>query len=401
LKKVLFVDDEPNILQGLQRMLRPLRQEWDMQFAQSGEEALRILDDDEYDVVITDMRMPVMNGAQLLEKVSQRRPNIVRIILSGQADQIEVLKSVGSSHQYLAKPCDAETLKATLARAGWLRNLLESRHLQFLTTSMKSLPSVPVLYFEIVKMLDDPNTSLRDIADRMSQDPGMTAKILQIVNSAYFGSAKNISSLLQAVSMIGLDSIKALTLSTHVFSHFEKKLLPGFSMISLWKHSMFCARLAEKIAREKRLSPILTDHTFTAALLHDVGILILATNLPDEYAPVLFNQLFPDITLAEAEEELMGASHSEVGAYLMGLWGLPDPIIQAIAYHHRPHDQLDRTVSPLAITHIANALVSETTPRDHYRPVQNLDTVFIDETNMSESLNAWRQYRDQIIREEN
>src|SRR5262245_37814840 len=100
MKKILFVDDEPNVLQGLERMLRSMRHEWEMQFAMSGPAALERLAEQTFDVIVSDMRMPGMTGAQLLTEVSQRHPHIVRIILSGQADQEDILRSVGPTHQY-------------------------------------------------------------------------------------------------------------------------------------------------------------------------------------------------------------------------------------------------------------------------------------------------------------
>lgn len=116
--KILFVDDEPMVLQGLQRVLRPLRNEWETAFANSGQEALEKLSQEPFDVIVTDMRMPGMDGGQLLTRVKERYPHMVRIILSGQADKTMVMKSVKPAHQYLAKPCDDATLRASLQRPG-------------------------------------------------------------------------------------------------------------------------------------------------------------------------------------------------------------------------------------------------------------------------------------------
>jgi len=142
-KRILFVDDEPNVLQGLQRMLRPLRDEWEMTFVSSGAEALQRLAQAPFDVIVSDMRMPNMDGAQLLTEVMQRHPEVIRIVLSGQANQEVVMKAVGPTHQYLAKPCDPESLKALVSQTSALRGLLTDATLKGLVASMKSLPSLP------------------------------------------------------------------------------------------------------------------------------------------------------------------------------------------------------------------------------------------------------------------
>src|SRR5581483_5953516 len=174
MKRILFVDDEPNILQGLQRMLRPMRHEWDIAFAQSGPEALKLLEQSPFDIVVSDMRMPRMNGAQFLAEVRDRHPQIVRIILTGQSDQEAILRAIGSTHQYLSKPCNADTLKSTVARACALRDLLASDALKKLVSKMTTLPSPSSLYCQMIAALEAPNTSLHQVAEIVAKDVGMT-----------------------------------------------------------------------------------------------------------------------------------------------------------------------------------------------------------------------------------
>ncbi|MFQ5753214.1 MAG: response regulator, partial [bacterium] len=219
-KRILFVDDEVNVLQGLQRMLRSMRNEWQMEFALCGQKALEIMSQTPFDMIVSDMRMPGMDGAELLNEVMQRYPDIVRIILSGQASKEEIIKSIGPTHQYLPKPCDAEKLKATIARAFAQHDLLKDRKLKELVSRMKSLPSLPSLYLELQKELQSLEVTMAKVGEIISKDVGMTAKILQLINSAYFGLPVHVSSAVHAAKLLGPEIIKSLVLSVQIFSMF-------------------------------------------------------------------------------------------------------------------------------------------------------------------------------------
>src|ERR1700722_3308226 len=182
-KRILFVDDEAMVLQGLQRMLRSMRAEWEMEFVESAEAALRLLAQKSFDVIVSDMRMPRMNGAELLAEVMKRHPTTVRLILSGYADKDLILQCVGSTHQYLAKPCDAESLKSTISRASNLESSLNSKRLKSLVCQMNHLPSIPTLYVQVIEKASRPDTLLEEIGAIISQDISMTAQILKLANS--------------------------------------------------------------------------------------------------------------------------------------------------------------------------------------------------------------------------
>ena len=168
--RVVFVDDEPYVLQALSRLLRPMHAEWQMEFAPSAPAALEILAQGPFDAVVTDMRMPGMDGAELLDEVKRRHPHVVRIVLSGQADQASVLRSLGSTHQYLSKPCDPETLKQTLVRACAVRMLLADDALKQVVSQLGSLPSLPTTYVALLDECRAPDASVIKVADAISQD---------------------------------------------------------------------------------------------------------------------------------------------------------------------------------------------------------------------------------------
>ena len=389
--KIIFVDDEQYVLDGLRRMLRTMSKDWDMAFATSGPEALKILDTEDFDVIVTDMRMPEMDGAQLLAEVNERHPDMVRIVLSGHSDEATIFRSLKLVHRCLAKPCDPEMLRSVVKRSCELHKLLASEQLQELASRLPGLPSVPALYLELVEALKSPNTSVKQVGEIISKDIAMTAKMLQLVNSAFFGLPRNISDPAAAASLIGLDNILALVLSVKLFTQHEGARVPGISIEDIWRHSMRTAGCAKAIARVERVSSSETDGAFFAAMLHDCGKILLINSLPTEYREALALAERDRTSLVEAERRVLGVTHSAVGAYLLGLWGLPDTIVEVVAYHHSPSMTAIDKFSILTAVHVANALeASESNPAsktlkerfdlDHLRTVAS-----------KEQLSAWNE----------
>jgi HD-like signal output (HDOD) protein len=336
LKRILFVDDEPLLLKGLQRMLRDMRSEWDMRFVTGAGEALECLEAEPFDAVISDLRMPVMDGTRLLDEVSRCYPMAIRIVLSGEMNPDVILKTVRSTHQHLHKPCDPVALKNTLSRAFALRDILHDRKMKQLVSRIESLPSPPGLYLQILEELQSPNASFKRIGDIVARDIGMTAKILQMVNSAFFGLCRHISNPQEAVGYLGLETVKALVLSAHIFSQFSPGKIAGFDLDRLWNHSLATGVFARTIAKTDQRTKGIGDAAFLAGILHDLGKLLLACNLPEAYQAVLDSAAAEDKrALWQAENEVFGISHAEIGAYLMALWGLEDAVVEAIALHHR------------------------------------------------------------------
>ncbi|MBN1593499.1 MAG: HDOD domain-containing protein [Candidatus Coatesbacteria bacterium] len=388
-RKIIFVDDEPNVIQGLRRMLHGMRGEWEMVFAGSGKEALGHLEQEKFDVIISDMRMPGMDGAQLLSEVRERYPNMVRIVLSGQSDEETVIRSIGPTHQYLSKPCDANTIKATVARACSLRDFLRDEKLQHCVASMKSVPSLPSLYVRLLEELRSPSPSIAKVGEVISSDVGMTAKILQLVNSAFFGINRHVSSPTQAVNFLGLETIKALVLSAQAFSQFEKEELPAHLTSNLWNHSVAAGSYAKTITRLEGASGEISDHAFLAGLLHDIGKLVLAVNFRDTYDEVLQLAETERVSLAVAESKLLGVTHAEVGGNLLGLWGLPNAIMEAVTFHHYSDGCPEESFTPLTAVYMANILQHEIEPRGS-ESEQHIDLDYLDRLGLTSRIDTWR-----------
>lgn len=389
MKTLLFVDDESRVLAGLQRQLRSMRNEWDMNFCESGAQALAFMADKPVDVVITDMMMPEMDGAELLMQICQRHPNTVRIVLSGHAEREAVLRLVGPAHQYLSKPCEAEELRAAVARAFTLRDLLANEQLKQLATRIKTLPTIPALYQQLTAELQKDDASIERVGEIISRDIGMTTKILQLVNSAFFGLPQPISSPAEAVMYLGIGTVRSLVLSLQVFSQFQAPPVAGFSLDVLADHCWLTAVMARRIARAEKSDNKLVDQCFLAGLVHDVGRIILAAGLPEQYARIWSAAGQHGVSLWEAERAEFGATHADLGGYLLGLWGLPNPIVEAVVFQHSPASCPVREFSPLTTVHVASAFAHEKNgvPGD----LISVDRNYLESIGRADRVEEWRE----------
>jgi len=362
MKRILIVDDLPEVLEAHFHLLSFAFPEWEVRKAGGGEEALALMAEQPFDVVISDMRMPGMNGAELLNEVMRLYPRTVRLILSAFADQDQVFRSIGSTHQYLTKPCDLRSLKTAILRAANLEEGLRNEKLQEMVSSLERVPSLPELYNQLVDKLQDPEIPMEAVAEVIAEDTEMTAKILDLVNSAYFAASRPISNPQEALNRLGLDTIKSLVLYIHAFTEFDVRKVEGLASEGLWHHSLSTATLARLVAREEMAGQKTIEDSFRAGLLHDTGRLVMACNYPETYSGMITQAKSRGVSLTVVEQETFGTTHARVGGYLLGLWGLPVPVIEAIALHHDPSESVDRSFSPLTVVHIANALVNELSP---------------------------------------
>jgi putative nucleotidyltransferase with HDIG domain len=322
-------------------MLTPVHKEWEIEFAVSGEEALNFMSKSRFNVIVSDMRMPKMDGIELLNIVMKRYPEIVRIILSGYSDREMIMRSVKSAHKFLVKPCSAETMKYTIERAYKLQDLLRSETLRKIVARIRKLPSLPKLYSLIVAEMQSEEASLKKVGYIISQDISMSAKILQLVNSAFFGLPQKIADPQQAAVYLGIDTLKALVLSIHVFSSFtEDSEFFWFSLADLQKRSIMVGRLARDIARAEKADAKVVEEALVSGILHDIGRLIML-KIPEQCRMIMDFIERTGCDLVEAEYAVMKASHAELGAYLLGLWGIPDNVVEAVAFHHNPSKLLE------------------------------------------------------------
>jgi len=388
-KRVLFVDDETALLDLYRLAFEKEENQWDFEFTDNGSTALEMMESAPFDVVVTDMRMPKMSGADLVLEVLKRHPQTSRLILSGYADQEQVARCIGATHQFIAKPVGLQLLRSTICRVCSLDDLLGDEKLRKLFTELRTVPSLPSLYFRINEALASPDTSIEAIAAIVQQDPGMTAKLLQLVNSAFFGISRTITNPVEAVQFLGVGRLRSLVLSLHVFSCFDESQLHGFSIEKVWSHSISTGLVAQRIARQEKVDRAMTDEIFVASVLHDIGKVMLASSMPDRYRDAVKLAAEKQISMVAAEREIFGASHCEVGAYLLGLWGLPGSIVEAIALHHEPERSGLPIFSPLSVVHAANFLEKTITdPKsDPHRKTVNTD--YLKAVGKADRLDDW------------
>jgi HD-like signal output (HDOD) protein len=379
--RILFVDDEAAILDGLRDLLRKERRRWEMVFAAGGPQALEVLARQPFDVVVSDIRMPGMDGAQLLSRVKEQYPSVARIVLTGHADRDAALRALPVAHQVLAKPCDAGALRVAIERTQALHRLLASREIRDIVGRLAVLPSVPRTYLELTEAARDPHAGLGDLAAIVQRDPAMSTKVLQLVNSAYFGARQKVTSIPQAVMHLGVELLKGLALSGHAFGTIGGDAIGGVSLEALQRHSLETAGLARRFVDDPRAA----EEAFTAGLVHDVGQIVMAMGLQDAYRGIRAASSASGRPLHDVERERVGVTHAEVGAYLLGVWGLPFSIIESVAYHHRPAALVEGPCATLAALHAADAFADAA---DRAEP--GIDLPFFERMGIAGRLAGWR-----------
>ncbi len=402
--KILFVDDDPDILALLRVKLSSMHHEWDMHFAEGGHQALNFLQQCPFDVIVSDLIMPGIGGIALLNSVMKYHPRTIRIVLSGASDEEIKLKSAGSSHQFLAKPINIAELKSTIVRTLTLRDQLGNKALKDLVAKTSSLPRLSSIYLELIKKIQSPDSKLSTIGTIISKDVGMTAKMLQLVNSAYFGLPTRVSSVQHAARLLGLQTIKALVLKHDVFSQFEHVDMGTFSLRALMEHSQIVGSFARLITKNESPQGSLVDDAFLSGMLHDVGKIVLAKNFPKQYGKARGLAKHSTTPLWQIEQEIFGACHADVGAYLLSLWRLPNSIVEAVAFHHQPRRCSHQRFSPLTAVHLANVLEERGT-KEHATiqklKAKKIDSEYSDALGLNEKIETWIEICDRAREDEN
>lgn len=377
--RVLFVDDDERVLDGLRRMLRMSHDGWELAFADSGPAALAALAEEPADVVVSDMRMPGMDGVALLTEIRHRHPGTIRIILSGHTELEAAYRSIPVAHQFLSKPCDPAVLRLAVSRASALQSRLRAPELQEMLGRIDALPSPPQSLVALNAMLADRHTGVGAIAGVIERDVAMAAKVLQLVNSAFFGLPRAITDLRQAVSYLGFVNLRNVVAMAGVFRAFPAEGQVAHLMAEVETHSACTAAVARELFAGVLDPPTLEELT-VGALLHDVGMLVLAAGIPDAIGALLDEgPAGPD--RCRAERERFGADHATVGASLLAVWGLPIPIVEAVAWHHEAESLPDPRLDAVHATHVADILASGDGP---------LDPAYVETLGITDLVAEWR-----------
>ena len=361
-KTILFVDDEPNVLSSVRRLLR--REGWNLLTAGSGREGLEVLAANPVDLVVSDMRMPEMDGAAFLRQVKECYPAVIRIVLTGYSERQAVTRAFAEAdlHEMISKPWDDDELREILRDALQQSASQEgaAHGLHQLINDIDTLPALPQVYAQVRAALKEAaEPSAESVARIILREPTMAARILRIANSAFFGQRRRIETLSRAIVVLGFDMVANLVLSTAVFQDLMDGGVPGFDHSALWRHSVGCG-LATRAIEEKRGGDIRRlEEAALAGLLHDLGKLIFARFMPDRFSNALVTAARQQAPLVEVEEGILGATHAAVGGYLADWWNLPAPIADALRWHHDPA-RSEHDVHLVIAVHLADVLAHRT-----------------------------------------
>jgi HD-like signal output (HDOD) protein len=332
-----------------------------------------------------------MDGAELLRQVRTLYPGVIRIALSGCAEREAAVRAAGLVHQYLAKPCDSELLGDSIARFCASAAMLADETVRRVVGAIGALPSLPQTVSALIEALGNPEVTLAEVGAIIARDVGMTARVLQLVNSPLFSLLCEVTSLQSAVALMGPDTLRQLLLSAEAFRSFDpERTVPGFSLAEFEAHSALTAKIAARLPVAKSIHP----SALTAALLHDVGKLVLAVRLPEQFAACLRRSHEQQRPLFQVEAESIGATHAEIGAYLLSLWGLAPAIVDAVFRHHRPApNEFEPGLDIAGIVHVSDALAcalaaESSGPQPPRRDL--LDWQYLTAQSVADQVPSWR-----------
>jgi putative nucleotidyltransferase with HDIG domain len=390
-KYILLVDEDQLVLKSLKRSLRKLSAQWQIHYADNASKALDILSSVPVDVMIAEVHLAGDDGRVLFEEARRVRPQAARIVLTGYTDPNVIFQFVGLAHQLLSKPWDEQTLIETIQRSFLIRGLLTNERMKAVLNQIHTLPSIPAIYLELVEKLKSENASLPEITASVVKDPGMTVKILQIVNSPFYGLPMKVVEPGKAVGLLGIDFLKGIVLAKELFGGFKQSSCKFLSLDGLWAHSVNTSSIIKQIARMEAVENGLADISAIAGLLHDVGKMILAIHFPSEAQSIHNLARTKGLPSWKAELKVLGTSHAEVGAYLLGLWGMPISLLTAVLCHHQPVFQGGDGISPQVLLHVANAIVNAQDTGDCRGHMDLLDYDYFQRNNLSDHLARWQE----------
>jgi len=389
-RQILFVATEPAEFQQLLQELGEQQDQWELSSVGTASAALETLNKNSFDVVLADLDLPDLNGVDLLDAVWEAQPKTVRFLRARSIDNELMMKCVWGTHRLLSKPSDTATIKANILRGLELDVWLANKNIRSLVSRMRTFPIMPSLYSKVVKELQAPTTSAANVAEIIGRDLAMTTKIVQVVNSAFYGLQRQITDLTEAIQILGMETVKSLILAIHAFSQLDKVKPLYFSIDKIWRHGMAVGTMAKRIVNSETNDDAMAEEAFTAGLLHDIGKIVLASNLDEHYNGAMALARKRQLPPVEVEAEIFGATHAETGAYLLALWGLPNSIVEATALHHFPWKSAKKEFSPLTAVHVANALEYEQNPDKDGFISTPLDLNYLKDLGLSDHLAAWR-----------
>lgn len=343
-------------LEALQALFRTCGPTWELVSFSREKDFLEKVEAEEFDAIFADLKSEPTAAVNFLHEVWKSNPTIVRHLISSNSDPDVMVACALGAHHVLEKPLEPEALESALHRIEVIKRFVKNPNLQALVSRMRTLPSRPTLYLEIMRELRSSTASAKAVGELVSKDLAISTKLLQVVNSAYYGREQKVADPADAVLVLGLETTASLVLSMEAFARFDKVKPLYFSVEKVWKHSQNVANTARQIATDARSDSAIIKDAYAAGLLHDIGKLALALNFEEQYHGAMKLAKKSGLSSREVEQDVFGANHADTGAYLLSMWGLPLPIIEAVAGHHLPDNEVGTHFSALAAVHLAEKL---------------------------------------------
>lgn len=346
-KTVMFVDDEKFILRSLKRLFK--NQEYQTVFMNSGQEALVYLEENKIDLLVSDIRMPDMDGFELLSKVKALYPKVLRVALSGFTESHTIYKLIEKNiaKLYLFKPWDNFELKENVKRILEFEDVLMNNELLELINNLDTLPTLPQLYYDLTKLIER-DADIDEVGAMIEKDQAISSKILKLANSAFYG--RKTGNISQAIMGIGLNNLKNIVISS---SFFDGPAGTLGEIEKLWQHAFNTNKLTHLIY-DKCLNKKIPSIYGSAGLLHDIGKVILHLFYQDSYKELMVEARKEEASLTGLELDFYKVTHQDLGAYLLNWWELPFAYVEAAMFHHRPSDDRVINYEIVAVVHLAN-----------------------------------------------
>ncbi|PXF30269.1 hypothetical protein WH50_16135 [Pokkaliibacter plantistimulans] len=396
-KRVLLVDDDPLILSSLRRALRKKQESWEISFVQSGPVALALMKREEpFDVIVTDMRMPVMDGVGLLRRVVERFPGVARIVLTGYAESDDIAIAAELAHQCLAKPCDIDTLVEAINQACQVQEMMSNPCLREVMGGIGNLPAVPSICQKLQAMLQDADVTVRDVASLIESDMGISSRLLRIVNSGFTGQTRTIDTVHDAVVRLGMQHVNDWVLVCHMMHELEQHHWQRYSFENLRRRSVAVGKFARHMALQIGLPKAVADQIMMGGLLHDLGMFLLAARMPEAYAEAFILCERQGMSLHDAEQQVLGVSHGEVGAYLLGLWRFPAAIVEMVLRHHCDKGY-DSCSIDVVLVSIADALLPPLLHDVNYALSARLNEQDLAAAGLLEHFKTWQEQAAEFV----
>lgn len=395
-KRILVVDDEPTVLTVLKRVLETTL-DAEIVTALNADEALQYLEKQSFEVIVSDIKMPGIDGVELLSVVQERYPHVARMVFSAWGGGEVALKTAGTAHQFFSKPGDIAIISKRIEMVLKLRDMLPKEGLEWVVSAVNTLPSLPQTYRELEREIESPTASLESITRIIENDIAMSAKILQLLNSSFFHSQMKKTKASEAVPLIGLQVLKSLVLAMHIFTEWHDGITPGFAPGHILTHSVIVAGVSRQLAINAGMSHSQTEEVYSAGLFHDIGKLLLAANAPDSCQCIEDIRVQKGLTRLEAEESVLGATHAEAGAYLLALWGFDETMINACAFHHHPERYSGKGFCPLTAIHVANALTHQILDGGEWGQAK-VNSDYLEREGLSGQISKWQEITENFLK---